>query len=123
MVETESRANYRLPPAENRRRPRDRDARIDIERVGVAETGSHAAEARRPASGKVKWIGLAVCLVKNVVKAVPYAQVKREAAAGLPFVLRIGVHLRFAQAVHRQLIVECGGADRVHQKTGRRAVQ
>ena len=67
---------------------RDRNARIDIAVVLLAEARAHAAEPLRPAGGKIERIGLAVHLVEQIEDGVAHAQVKGQIGPPLEFVLR-----------------------------------
>ena len=62
-------------------------------------------------------------LVKDVVKAVADAEIQREVGAELPLVLRVGVHLGLAQAIHRQRVIIGGGADGIDEKAGRGKIE
>ena len=113
-------ANHGFAGSKSRGRPGKRHARVDVERVGVAETGAHAAEACCTAGREVERVGLSVSFVKNVVEAVADAEIQSEVGPQLPLVLRIGVHLRLAQAIHWQLVINVAEDDGVHKKTGMR---
>src|ERR1035441_1642445 len=93
VVDAEAGANDGFA-AQSLGRPGKGNARVDVQRVGIPEAGSHAAEASCAAGRKVEGVSLAVNLVKDVVKRVADTKIQSEVGSQLPLVLRIGVCLR-----------------------------
>lgn|SRR5579859_1796392 len=74
VVDSEAGANDRLS-LEDRRRPGNRDARIDVAIVSPAEAGSDSAKALRPARSEIEWIRAALYLMEDVEKAVTRSKI------------------------------------------------